>query len=66
MNIQKTLFILLILLTTHTVYASAKLNIFACEPEWAALSKELAALWSAHSVRPMLNRTLIIFRLVLV
>ena len=41
MNIQKTLFVLLILLTTHTVYASAKLNIFACEPEWAALSKEL-------------------------
>jgi zinc/manganese transport system substrate-binding protein len=39
-NILKTLF--LIALAAVTLPAQAALNIFACEPEWAALAQELA------------------------
>jgi zinc/manganese transport system substrate-binding protein len=39
MNIQKFSFALLLLLTGGA--AHAELNVFACEPEWAALVKEL-------------------------
>lgn len=29
------------LMVTQSVYASAPLNVFACEPEWGSLAKEL-------------------------
>jgi len=38
--IRSSLLLLFILLTTQPVFAA--LNVFACEPEWAALTKELA------------------------
>ena len=43
MNTKKILFIFifLILIVIHTAEAVAKINIFACESEWAELSKEL-------------------------
>ncbi len=41
MKINQFFLLLLLLLNIHNAYASSKINIFACEPEWAALSKEL-------------------------
>ena len=42
---MKTIFntLLIVILAALATPASAALNIFACEPEWAALAKELAA-----------------------
>src|SRR5210317_514847 len=39
MNCLKIPVFLLLLATSNTIYA--KLNVFACEPEWASLMKEL-------------------------
>ena len=39
MNIFKISLFLLLVLASNTIHA--KLNVFACEPEWAALMEEL-------------------------
>ena len=39
MKIVKFSVFLLLLITSNTIYA--ELNVFACEPEWASLMKEL-------------------------